>query len=238
MINNKITVVTVTFNNAMGLEKTLNSLQCCNTKPKRIIVVDGGSIDSTKKVVRRYQKNLSILFISEKDQGIYDAMNKGRAILRTPLVHYLNAGDVVFGDPYLNCEDVGILEVIVRDPESQREWPDFIKLSGYGYCHQGLILPSDHKDYNINYRIAADFDLISKSFPKGLGSLPVFKSGYVIYELGGVSSEYSSLGDLEILSSAIRNLSNFNYLKIYIFLKIKKLIPRILRRYFAFSLLY
>jgi glycosyltransferase involved in cell wall biosynthesis len=236
MYNNNLTVVTVTFNNAAGLDKTLNSLKHCYTKPKKIIIIDGGSNDLTSKIVTQYKKNLPILFISESDRGIYDAMNKAKSIVKTPLVHYLNAGDIIVGDPYLNSDRVGILVVNIHDPGSKRNWKDFIKLSGYGYCHQGIILPSNHLDYNIKFNISADFDLFCKIFPEGLNGLPVFQGGYVIYELGGVSSEYSSVADFEILSSAKMNLPYLKYLQVYSLLGFKKLIPKFFRRYGAYFL--
>ena len=99
-INENLTVVTVNFNNSCGLRKTLKSLSLVETKPKEIIVIDSESNDMPNKVIEDFNKNLNILFINEKDKGIYDGMNKGLALVKTKLVHYLNSGDEIYGDAY------------------------------------------------------------------------------------------------------------------------------------------
>ena len=97
-INKNISVVTVNFNNSVGLRKTLNSIHLSNTKPKEIIIIDSESADMPHKVVEDFVKVLDIKFVSEKDKGIYDGMNKGAKLVKTKYVHYLNSGDEIFGD--------------------------------------------------------------------------------------------------------------------------------------------
>lgn len=233
MINEKISVVTVTFNNKYGLQKTLNSLCMCNTKPCEIIVIDGGSKDGTLDVISDYEGRLPLKFISEPDDGIYNAMNKGLKNVKTPLVHYLNSGDFAYGDLYLNCSKPTLLSVKIYEPASGVSWYDQVKLSGYGYCHQGIIFPSNHFPFNESLKIAADFEVICKTFINGLHVLPLCDTGYVVYELGGISSIKSDVGNREIIAIANNLLNRWSYLRIYFYVKLKDFLPRSLRRFFA-----
>lgn len=92
----KLSIITICFNNAAGLDATLNSTlgqqhDFCDFEQ---IVVDGGSSDSTMEIVQKYQDRLS-WYCSEPDNGIYDAMNKGAAHARGEYLLFLNSGDVL-----------------------------------------------------------------------------------------------------------------------------------------------
>lgn len=233
MINENLTVVTVTLNNKLGLEKTLNSLCNCKCTPFEVIVVDGGSIDDNNNLIDLYKNKLNIKYISEADNGIYDAMNKGLRNVRTRLVHYLNSGDTAEGDLYRNCVSPGLFPVKIHDPTTNVFWFDKIKMSGYGYCHQGVIFPSDHFPFSMSYKIASDFESISKTFNKGLKSLPLFDSGFVVYELGGVSSVKYRLANREIIDISFKNHSPSCFVKNYLYIKIKEFLPRYFKRLLA-----
>lgn len=231
MINSLVSVVTVTYNNKLGLESTLNSLCGCSCKPFEVIIIDGGSNDGTQEIITNYENKLVINFISEPDTGIYNAMNKGLREVKTPLVHYLNSGDMAAGDIYLNCIKPALLPVKIFDPANGSSWIDKVKLFGYGYCHQGIIFPSSHPPFNESLTIAADFETICKTFKNGLHLLPLCNNGYVVYGLGGISSIKSGVGNREIVSVANNQLSKFLYLKILIYITAKSLLPRPIRRF-------
>ena len=88
----KISVVTVCLNAAPMLEKTLASVEAQDYGNMESIVVDGGSTDSTKQVVAKFGHVVS-KYVSEKDRGIYDAMNKGVGMASGDYCIFLNAGD-------------------------------------------------------------------------------------------------------------------------------------------------
>ena len=233
MINNPISVVTITRNNYEGLKNTLQSLCLCQCKPVEIIVVDGGSNDFTSDLVRIFMDKLPITFISEPDNGIYDAMNKGLANVKTSLVHYLNSGDLASGDLYLNCHEPALFPVKIFDPKSGNYWFDIVKMAGYGYCHQGIVFPSNHSLFSENLSIASDFEVICKTFSNGLNKLKTYTDGCVIYELGGISSIKSNIGNREIIEVANKLLKKHVFFQIYIFILLKNIFPRFLRRFFA-----
>ena len=179
-----ISVVTVTLNNADGLIATLDSLGKLENLPAIIIIQDGGSTDETGDVMERYRNILPIRYVVETDSGIYDAMNRARRWVKTDFIHYLNAGDTVFGEPYLDISEPCRMAVC------RGHFPPDFRLGVFGlsYCHQGIFFPACHDRYNIDYDIAADFDLMLKSFSRGASSLPTIFGGGVIYDIDGVSS--------------------------------------------------
>ena len=76
MTINKISVITVCYNAVSGIERTIKSVLNQTYEHLEYIVIDGGSTDGTIEVINRYKDKIAY-FISEKDNGIYDAMNKG-----------------------------------------------------------------------------------------------------------------------------------------------------------------
>ena len=88
----KLSVITINYNNAEGLEKTLKSVINQTFINYEYIIIDGGSSDNSVEVIEKYKSNIAY-FISEKDKGIYDAMNKGIAIAKGEYCLFLNSGD-------------------------------------------------------------------------------------------------------------------------------------------------
>ena len=92
-MQHKISVITVVYNDVKGIRQTLESFFSQTCAEKEIIVIDGGSQDGTADVVREYADRLAY-WCSERDEGIYDAMNKGIAHATGEWINVLNAGDV------------------------------------------------------------------------------------------------------------------------------------------------
>ena len=225
-----VSVVTVTLNNAAGLRETLNSLAALEYRPMEVVVVDGGSTDDTAAVVREFETQLPLSFTSQADDGIYDAMNKGHRNCRGEFVHYLNAGDTVFGEPYRQVAEATLLPVHVHDESGRFLFEDFIKHGGFGYCHQGILFPRDHPTYRAQYRVAADLDLIIAAFPGGLPGLPRALGGGACFTLGGISSQAVSERDREVRAILYQRLSWWAASRLQTGILLKNLLPRGLRR--------
>jgi len=225
-----VSVITVTYNNAEGLRRTLKSLVSLIKKPEEVIVIDGGSSDATKEVINEYDHVLQIVFISEKDEGIYDAMNKGLGMAKYNTVHYLNAGDYVEGEPYQDVK-IGLLPVRVVDEEGLHLSFDKIKLWGNGYCHQGIIFPNHHPLYNTLFKIASDIDLIIRVFPLGLKSLPLCETGGVVYDLSGISSNMRFARDYEIAQVLYNRRGILIVSKFVLLALLKSAMPKSVRRW-------
>jgi putative colanic acid biosynthesis glycosyltransferase len=96
----KITVVTVVKNCAPTIENTVLSVVGQTYPELEFIVVDGGSEDGTLEILSRYEGSIDLL-ISEPDQGIYDAMNKGVRLAKGDWIYFLNSGDSLFSNDTL-----------------------------------------------------------------------------------------------------------------------------------------
>ena len=89
---NKVSVITVVYNDAANIRETMESFFSQTWADKEYIVIDGGSTDGTVDIIKEYAGRLAH-FVSEKDAGIYDAMNKGIAAAKGDWINILNSGD-------------------------------------------------------------------------------------------------------------------------------------------------
>ena len=95
MEKNKISIITVVKNSSNTIEKTIKSVLAQEYSNLEYIIIDGGSTDGTLEVIKKYKENIS-LFLSEKDNGIWDAMNKGIKLATGDLIGFLNSGDIYY----------------------------------------------------------------------------------------------------------------------------------------------
>jgi glycosyltransferase involved in cell wall biosynthesis len=99
-IKNSISIITICYNCRHDLEKTIQSVIAQQYPAKEYIVVDGGSTDGTSEILAKYQSDIKVC-ISEPDNGIYDALNKGIRQATGEWILCLNAGDVFYADNVL-----------------------------------------------------------------------------------------------------------------------------------------
>lgn len=177
----KISVITVCFNSARTLGDTLQSVAAQDYPDVEHIVIDGGSTDDTPDVMRRFGGHVAT-YVSERDRGIYDAMNKGLARATGDVVGFLNSDDVythagvltriasVMEDPeldacYANLYFVDPLrqDVIRRVWRSRDYEPGLCARRGWMpahptfYARRGLY--ERHGGFNLDYSLQADFDM-------------------------------------------------------------------------------
>jgi glycosyltransferase involved in cell wall biosynthesis len=175
--SNKISIITVVFNGESLIERTIKSVLEQTYLYIEYIIIDGLSSDKTLTIIEQYRSNISTI-ISEKDNGIYDAMNKGLQIATGDYVLFLNAGDelysndtlskvfeishdadVYYGNTKISNEKGDILADRRLTPPSHLTW----KSLKYGMCisHQSFIAKRKLCDfYNLDYQISADIDWV------------------------------------------------------------------------------
>ena len=184
-----ITVITCTYNASPTVERTLQSVLAQNYRHVEHLILDGLSKDGTSEKVAKYidvsektDNGHSVRFISEKDYGLYDAMNKGLRLASGDYLVYLNAGDVfpdentlarvaasveegetlpgvLYGDTDIVDEQGRFLRHRRLSPPANLSWKDFRK--GMLVCHQAFyaLTPLARAiPYNIDYRYSADVD--------------------------------------------------------------------------------
>lgn len=100
-LNPKISVITICYNAERYVEKTIESVLHQTFQDYEYIIVDGGSTDGTLDIIRRYESNPHVKWISEPDKGIYDALNKGIKMATGEWINCMNAGDCFASDDVL-----------------------------------------------------------------------------------------------------------------------------------------
>lgn len=93
----RLSIITICYNDAVGLRRTLNSVAMQSCLDFEHVIVDGASKDGSKDVICEYAKSVTypVQWISEPDKGIYDAMNKGLRMSHGEYIEILNAGDLL-----------------------------------------------------------------------------------------------------------------------------------------------
>ena len=178
----KITIVTATWNSGATLRHTMRSVLSQSYPNIEHIIVDGGSTDDTMEIVHELEPDYQgrLRYISEKDKGIYDAMNKGLQKATGDYVWFINAGDtlcssdtvqsvvsklqkrkalpdIIYGETNIVDEERRSLGLRRLRAPRKLSWKSF--RMGMLVCHQSFIpkraiAPS----YDLQYRYSADFD--------------------------------------------------------------------------------
>jgi putative colanic acid biosynthesis glycosyltransferase len=199
-----ISVITVVWNDLSGLKSTYASLLRQDFGDFEWIVVDGKSTDGCVDFLRSVDA-VAITWMSERDNGIFDAMNKGTTLAKGAYVIYLNASDGFDGPQSLRA----IAEALKSDPldllccgacytagkRRHQRPPRLIEKSIWHTVpsvHQAMIFRRSFLDdvpYDIAFSVSADYYATAKSFLKG-GRVGYLKSSVVYYALGGFSSRH------------------------------------------------
>ena len=88
----KLSIITINYNDAEGLERTIKSVTSQTFRDFEFIVIDGGSTDNSIEIIKKYEKDIDF-WVSEKDGGIYPGMNKGLKQAKGEYVNFMNGGD-------------------------------------------------------------------------------------------------------------------------------------------------
>lgn len=203
-----LSIITVCYNAAIVLEGTIKSVISQTCDDYEYIVIDGASKDDTLNIIEEYSEHIS-KWITEKDKGIYDAMNKGIDLARGRYIWFLNAGDRAFDDQVVGrlkelADDNDVLygEVMIVDDERNHlgtrseitvhKLPQHLGRSdmkrGMIVCHQGFIPRLDIVPEFIQKNLSADIDWTIKILEKATKTL---KTDFIIaeYLAGGVSKK-------------------------------------------------
>jgi glycosyltransferase involved in cell wall biosynthesis len=179
----KVSIITIVFNGEKYIEKTLKSICALDYPNIEFIIIDGGSKDSTLEIIKNYQDKIALL-ISEKDKGIYDAMNKGIAHATGEYLWFMNGGDEVYNSSVLSdCMKGPLTDVIYGDAllvdDFGKEFglrkggvPEKLTLNqlqfGLKVCHQSLIVRKNKvPDYDISLKYVADLDWLIRILKSG-----------------------------------------------------------------------
>ena len=209
----RLSVITVCFNAARTLARTMESVFAQKTRHEiDYLVIDGGSTDGTVETIRRLAAaapaGVSVRWVSERDEGMYDALNKGIAMATGEVIGILNADDVF--------EDETVLETVVGAFEdgvdcvygdvrfvrpggeatvryySSRPWRPWMHNWGYMPAHPTVYVRKDvfarFGGYKLGYDISADFEWMVRVLCRGKTAAKYIPRCLVTMTLGGKST--------------------------------------------------
>ncbi|RSD35367.1 MAG: glycosyl transferase family 2 [Methanohalophilus sp.] len=215
-----VSIVTVCLNSEPYMEKTIQSVLNQTYPYVEYIIVDGGSNDGTISTIKKYEDRIT-KWISEPDEGIYDAMNKGISLCKGDIIYCLNSGDYLYNknilrkvaEQFFDSSVMGVYgNVEVRDEMGNNR----IRGSEVTYntllykrvCHQALFVRKTLFDefgkFSTSYKLSSDHEFVIKCIKKYRHSFVYLNETIAVYMSGGMSCmqmKKTKLEDLKILSS-------------------------------------
>ena len=232
----KFSIITVSYNSENTIEETIQSVISQSYKDYEYILVDGGSTDNTLKIVNNYSKYFNKI-ISEKDNGIYNAINKGIKVSSGEIISILHSDNSFYSNSVLSdvksvfendknsqCvigntlifKETNNKKKIIRNYKANNFYKWMIYL-GYSPPHPSSFFRKESYLkfglYNENFKIAADFDFYLRTIFINKIKFKRVDQNYVLMRYGGESTKSFSnhnKSSFEILNSfKINHIRNY-----------------------------
>ena len=246
----KISVIVATYNSEKYLSRTLESILSQNFDNYEVLVVDGNSTDSTVDIIKEYQQKFGgkLRWISEKDNGIYDAMNKGVNLSTGEVVGFLNSDDLYASPDVLstiasamsNVDCVfGNLDFVLPEDISRviRIWRStpYYKgafRKGWHPAHPTFYARKECYEkfggYIDTLAVSADFELMLRFLERYQISSKFIPETLVKMSIGGEST--GSIKKIFLGNKNIRKAFKINGIKPQAFYTLRRLFPKIINR--------
>ncbi len=199
----KVSIITISYNEVDHIEQTLLSVLNQDYDNIEYIVIDGGSTDGTVDIINKYKDRIAY-FVSEKDKGIYNAMNKGLKHSTGGIVGIINAGDWYEGTEVvseaMNCLLKNNVDIVCAGHNVVRDgiFDTILVKKSISDMHCGMIAAHEshfiRKDiydkfgfYDESFKIAADYELLLRMYVGG-AIFYASNSIWVNFRAGGISS--------------------------------------------------
>ena len=175
-----VSIITVVYNGASTIEQTIQSVINQTYKNIEYIIIDGASNDGTQDIISKYNDNIA-LFVSEKDNGIYDAMNKGIGLANGEIIGIINSDDWYETDAVENTVKAfsksTSISVVYGDINLVESNGEIRKHNQVPFAHLSYEMSVSHPatfvkrsvyekygHFDISYKIASDFDLMNRFY--------------------------------------------------------------------------
>ena len=202
-----LSIITINYNNKARLEATIKSVQSQSFKDFEHIIIDGNSTDGSKEVIENYKATFSY-WVSEPDNGVYHAMNKGIAEAKGEYLQFLNSGDVledtrVLADVMNEMDDkldlyYGDLLFVGEGTSKGQTYPDQLDFSYFknrSLGHPAAFIKKELFNrvfyYNENLKIASDWEFFICAVCKHNVSYRHINKVIAKFDTGGISSKES-----------------------------------------------
>lgn len=228
-----ITIVTVVFNGVSCIEDSIRSVLHQSYDNLEYIIIDGGSSDGTLDIVYKYQHAIDY-WLSEKDDGIYDAMNKAIDLALGDWIYFLGADDILHNctnrvSDYLDDSFLvmyGDVYMLKRHKLYTGKFSEY-KLTYTNICHQSIFYNKKafyNQRFNLTYKLYADYALNIMIFNKNFFSyMPILIATYNDFE-GKSATGIDSV----FVTDYPKLLKEYLGIKYFIYYKIIKLLLNIL----------
>lgn len=204
----KISIITVCYNSAETIEDTIRSVIGQTHDDLEYIIIDGGSTDGTLQIIDKYKEKITKI-ISEKDQGIYDAMNKGLNLVTGEIVGIINSDDFYcdnmvlskINKMFLQKIDACYGDLVYVHSQDITKVVRYWKAGEYSEkkIYRGWIMPhpvffvkkevyNKQGVFNLNFKIAADYELMLRFLFQGL-KIKYISESLVCMREGGYSAK-------------------------------------------------
>jgi len=226
----KLSIITVSLNSAATIGATINSILNQTFTDFEYLVLDGGSIDGTVEILQANSEHGKLIYNSEKDNGIYDAMNKGLKQARGEWIYFIGSDDVLYSEDVLekifamDSADAQVIYGNVQLLHSGKIYDglfDHEKLSQNNICHQAMFVKKSLYEriggFNNKYPIAADYEFNMKWMGMGIPSFYTTET-VAIYNEQGLSfdvwdKQFHFDRDILLVQHGIVCKRSFDYLK-------------------------
>lgn len=217
-----VSIVTVVFNGENCLEPTIKSVVEQSYKNIEYIVIDGGSTDETLNIIRNYENYID-LWISEPDEGLYDAINKGISLCRGNIIGIIHAGDIYTDDAVLSTVEAytksetdiiitGNCQMTLSDPTKWMIISPNREIFPYKTIpHPSTFVPlAVYQKYGLfdtSFKIAGDYEFFCRCYKQGISIFHVDKV-LAIVSPPGISKNYY-LAEVEQIRVRLYHRLNF-----------------------------
>lgn len=198
-----VSIITVNYNNANGLQRTIDSVISQQCDWVEFIVIDGGSSDGSSAIIKNNDSHIAF-WVSEKDKGIYHAMNKGVKHATGEYILFLNSGDHFYdtnslkdGKQFLNTYDIIAfdIEVIHKNKKTIKQHPEFVQFSylyNDTFAHQSTLIKRKLfckvGVYDESLKIVADWKFFIDALSKYNATYTAIHKTLTTYYLDGISA--------------------------------------------------
>ncbi len=211
----KLSIITVNFNDADGLERTIKSVITQTFQDYEFIVIDGGSTDNSVNIIKKYENHIDY-WISELDGGIYAGMNKGLRRAKGDYINFMNGGDCYHSDDVLdkifnlniNTDIITGLHNGSPHPNVGEEGVTLLSLYTGAIDHQASFIKRDlalRHPYDEKYKIVSDWKFFIEALILDNCSFYYTKIIVVDVDMNGISNTNIKL-DRQERESVLREL--------------------------------
>jgi glycosyltransferase involved in cell wall biosynthesis len=207
-----ISIVLPTYNSEKTIVRCLESLRMQSFRSFEVLVMDAVSKDNTLELIKQYQGDLQIHVVSKKDNGIYDAMNKGIALAKGKWIYFLGSDDALYKNDTLEKVADHLLktgaEVVYGNVFSERFSGKYAgpfdkkKIFNMNICHQAVFFKKTVFEktglFDLTYKAHSDYDHNLKWFLSGSVKHEYIDLIIAYYADGGFSSQSEDFNFLKI----------------------------------------